>query len=63
MKIKAELTVAIGQYENIKPVVEIDTDDLENSLREIEGLREAIHEQMVETRSAVGNDENPLFEK
>jgi hypothetical protein len=47
MIIKAEMTVAIGQYENLKPTVEIDMDNLVVSLGEIEHLREQIHKLMV----------------
>lgn len=46
MIIKAELTIDIGTYENIKPQIEIDTDDLDNSLELVNQLWDKFHKCM-----------------
>lgn len=42
-KIKAEITIAIGSYENIKPVIEIDTDNIGAAKNDLLKLWDAFH--------------------
>lgn len=43
MKIKAEITIAIGPFENIKPTIEIDTDKIEDSKQLVKALHKHFH--------------------
>ena len=43
MKIKAEVTIAIAPFENIKPVIEIDTEKIEDSKKLVEALHKHFH--------------------
>jgi hypothetical protein len=49
MKIDAEITISIGQYENIKPTITIDTDDIGASKDVIYKLWDTFH-NMVQYR-------------
>jgi hypothetical protein len=52
MKIKAQLTIDIGVYENIKPEIEIDTENLEEAVNTIHLLWDRFH-KCCEGRSSV----------
>lgn len=43
MKIKAEITIAIGAYENIKPTIEIDTENIEEAKQVVKALHKHFH--------------------
>lgn len=44
MIIATEITIAINQYENVKPVVDVDTEDLEGAKKLIIQLWDAFHD-------------------
>ena len=48
MKIKAEITIAIAPFENIKPTIEIDTDKIEESKDIVRALHKHFHGLMDE---------------
>lgn len=43
MKLKAQLTIDINQYENLKPEIEIDTDKLDEAVELIKELHNKFH--------------------